>query len=230
MRTILWLTVLLANHLPLRLTAERFYYNPYSGEMSLDAPTEGVKPSGGILADSMGMGKTLMMASLIHMNRYSTRKAPAANPSSSPVCKRDSSPAPQGPLAKKPRQRLHLDTSFRPIKSKANSDVKSESGDEEDEGEEEKADDVDFRPGSEDGPHATLVVCPVSLMDQWKSELERSSTKKSMRVYSESSRSTSRQQTLTFCRFQQSTTGTRRTRICLDSSILTTQSEWTWSS
>lgn len=196
MRTIHWFAVLLANHLPLRLTAERFYYNPYSGEMSLDVPTEGVKPSGGILADSMGMGKTLMMAALIHKNRFSTRQAPAADSPSSPVAKRDSSPAPQSPLAKKPRQRLHLDTSFRPIKSKANSDVKRESGDEEDEGEEEKADDLDFRPGSEDGPHTTLVVCPVSLMDQWKSELERSSTKKSMRVYSEPSRPTPLQQTL----------------------------------
>lgn len=39
--------------------AKLFYYNPYSGEMSLDTPKADAKTAGGILADSMGMGKTL---------------------------------------------------------------------------------------------------------------------------------------------------------------------------
>ncbi|GLB43501.1 putative HIRAN domain containing protein [Lyophyllum shimeji] len=42
-----------------------FYMNPYSGEMSLDFPKSERKFRGGILAD-VGMGKTIMLAALIH--------------------------------------------------------------------------------------------------------------------------------------------------------------------
>lgn len=51
--------------------ARKFYFNPYSGELSLDFPTSKTKSNGGILADAMGMGKTCMMAALIHLNRSS---------------------------------------------------------------------------------------------------------------------------------------------------------------
>lgn len=43
---------------------ERFYYNPYSGELSLVFPRASTKCRGGILADEMGLGKTIMVASL----------------------------------------------------------------------------------------------------------------------------------------------------------------------
>lgn len=49
--------------------SRKFYWNPYSGEMSLTFPTSKTKARGGILADAMGMGKTCMMASLLHLNR-----------------------------------------------------------------------------------------------------------------------------------------------------------------
>lgn len=42
-----------------------FYMNPYSGEMSLDFPKAERKCRGGILADEMGMGKTIMLSALI---------------------------------------------------------------------------------------------------------------------------------------------------------------------
>ncbi|KAJ3278361.1 DNA helicase rad5 [Borealophlyctis nickersoniae] len=45
-----------------------FYFNPYSGELSLDFPTE-EHTCGGILADEMGLGKTIEILSLIHTNR-----------------------------------------------------------------------------------------------------------------------------------------------------------------
>ncbi|EPQ60320.1 hypothetical protein GLOTRDRAFT_112995 [Gloeophyllum trabeum ATCC 11539] len=45
-----------------------FYFNPYSGELSLQFPTAVRKCRGGILAD-VGMGKTIMLSALIHTNR-----------------------------------------------------------------------------------------------------------------------------------------------------------------
>ncbi|OJA20678.1 HLTF/DNA helicase [Rhizopogon vesiculosus] len=45
-----------------------FYFNPYSGELSLDFPKAERKLKGGILAD-VGMGKTIMLSALIHTNR-----------------------------------------------------------------------------------------------------------------------------------------------------------------
>ncbi|KAJ7201358.1 DNA repair protein RAD5 [Mycena pura] len=52
------------------LTAEQtpFYFNPYSGELSLEFPRAERKGKGGILADEMGMGKTIELAALIHAN------------------------------------------------------------------------------------------------------------------------------------------------------------------
>ncbi|KAL1413610.1 DNA helicase rad5 [Vanrija albida] len=49
--------------------SRKFYWNPYSGELSLEFPKSENSARGGILADAMGMGKTCMMASLIHRNR-----------------------------------------------------------------------------------------------------------------------------------------------------------------
>jgi DNA repair protein RAD5 len=46
-----------------------FYVNPYSGELSLDFPTQEQHCLGGILADEMGLGKTIEMMSLIHSNK-----------------------------------------------------------------------------------------------------------------------------------------------------------------
>ncbi|KAF7302925.1 DNA repair protein [Mycena kentingensis (nom. inval.)] len=52
------------------LTAEQkpFYFNPYSGELSLEFPKAERQGRGGILADEMGLGKTIITASLIHTN------------------------------------------------------------------------------------------------------------------------------------------------------------------
>ncbi|GAA6039077.1 hypothetical protein JCM8097_005308 [Rhodosporidiobolus ruineniae] len=47
---------------------EFFYYNPYSGDLSLIFPRASTKCRGGILADEMGLGKTIMVASLLHTN------------------------------------------------------------------------------------------------------------------------------------------------------------------
>ncbi|ORX36723.1 SNF2 family N-terminal domain-domain-containing protein [Kockovaella imperatae] len=68
----------------------KFYWNPYSGELSLTFPTSKTHSKGGILADAMGMGKTCMMASLMHSNRVGDvpAESPAADPDGEPDAKR----------------------------------------------------------------------------------------------------------------------------------------------
>ncbi|CAK5264621.1 unnamed protein product [Mycena citricolor] len=66
------------------LTAEDkvFYFNAYSGELSLDFPRAERKGRGGILADEMGMGKTIELAALIHTNCEPDTERPADEASS----------------------------------------------------------------------------------------------------------------------------------------------------
>ncbi|ORY95501.1 SNF2 family N-terminal domain-domain-containing protein [Syncephalastrum racemosum] len=46
-----------------------YYFNPYTGELSLDFPEINSLSRGGILADEMGLGKTIEILSLIHHNK-----------------------------------------------------------------------------------------------------------------------------------------------------------------
>ncbi|KAJ7103027.1 RAD5-like protein [Mycena belliarum] len=66
------------------LTADEklFYFNPYSGELSLDFPKAERKGRGGILAHNseMGMGKTIELAALIHTNCAPDTERPAEDP------------------------------------------------------------------------------------------------------------------------------------------------------
>ncbi|KAI6245122.1 DNA repair protein rad5 [Erysiphe necator] len=48
---------------------DKFFVNPYSGELSLKFPVQEQKCFGGILADEMGLGKTIEMMSLIHTHK-----------------------------------------------------------------------------------------------------------------------------------------------------------------
>lgn len=54
---------------PQVVNQERFYVNPYSGELSLKFPVQEQHCLGGILADEMGLGKTIEMMSLIHSHK-----------------------------------------------------------------------------------------------------------------------------------------------------------------
>ncbi|KAM0322187.1 hypothetical protein ACHAQA_009677 [Verticillium albo-atrum] len=68
--------------LPLVQDQANFYVNPYSGDLSLDFPTQEQHCLGGILADEMGLGKTIQMLSLVHTHRSEISlkaKAPRTN-------------------------------------------------------------------------------------------------------------------------------------------------------
>ncbi|KAI8142253.1 SNF2 family N-terminal domain-containing protein [Fennellomyces sp. T-0311] len=92
-----------------------FYFNPYTGQLSLEFPELESAERGGILADEMGLGKTIEILSLIHQNKF----VPGATPA--PSDKESCSPT-------------------------------------------------------------TLVVCPMSLLAQWRDELIRGSQLGSIRV------------------------------------------------
>ncbi|KAK9468372.1 SNF2 family N-terminal domain-containing protein [Lipomyces arxii] len=49
---------------------DRFYLNPYSGEVSFEFPRFQQNSLGGVLADEMGLGKTISTMSLIHSSKY----------------------------------------------------------------------------------------------------------------------------------------------------------------
>ncbi|CAD8102728.1 unnamed protein product [Paramecium sonneborni] len=48
----------------------KLYFNPFSGQSSLDFPSSSKRCNGGILADEMGLGKTVMLISLILANPF----------------------------------------------------------------------------------------------------------------------------------------------------------------
>lgn len=70
------------NDLPTFEGQEKFYMNPYSGEMTLVFPAQEQNCLGGILADEMGLGKTIQMLSLIHSHRPYDRIRPKTGLSS----------------------------------------------------------------------------------------------------------------------------------------------------
>ncbi|KIJ52509.1 hypothetical protein M422DRAFT_202622 [Sphaerobolus stellatus SS14] len=87
---------------------KHFYLNPYSGELSMAFPRVEKKCRGGILADGalliLGMGKTIMISSLLHTSRDpESVESPGGEQSTS--------------IQARPRQ-LKLDAAFRPMDNK----------------------------------------------------------------------------------------------------------------
>ncbi|GAA5986669.1 hypothetical protein JCM10908_003851 [Rhodotorula pacifica] len=138
-----------------------FYYNPYSGEISLDFPKASTRCRGGILADEMGLGKTIMVASLIHTNTAWN----AADTTTTDESAEDSEEDVKMPARTAQTQaRLAGGGIFRNSSSKDT----SRNG---------------RRPPLKAGtPRATLVVAPMTLISQWCDELERSSKGGRLRV------------------------------------------------
>ena len=118
--------------LPLVDGQDKFYLNPYSGDISLDFPEQEQHCLGGILADEMGLGKTIQMLSLVHSHR-----------------------------SKIPRQPRALDggmSNVNHLPRLSNSSTVL------------------------DAPFTTLVIAPMSLLSQWRSEAEKASKEGTLKV------------------------------------------------
>ncbi|KAJ0409397.1 hypothetical protein P43SY_002287 [Pythium insidiosum] len=103
---------------------EAFFLNPFEKIASLEAPSPPTPCRGGILADDMGMGKTMMMLSLIAHQKLFSSSGPDADPSGTV-----------------------------PLLS------------------------------SRGRPRQTLIVCPLSLLHQWKREIEERFRPQTLRVF-----------------------------------------------
>ncbi|SGY79936.1 BQ5605_C008g05254 [Microbotryum silenes-dioicae] len=128
---------------------ESFYYNPFSGELSLEFPKATNGCRGGILADEMGLGKTIMIASLIHTSKPFENDPEAADDEDSTSEHSEEDVVPVRRLGAT-QSRLgaggHLTTAHAQARQK-----------------------------SKRLPRATLVVAPMTLLNQWVRELEKCS-------------------------------------------------------
>ncbi|BGP15266.1 DNA helicase rad5 [Rhodosporidiobolus nylandii] len=138
-----------------------FYYNPYSGELSLIFPRASTKCRGGILADEMGLGKTIMIASLLHTNTpWTVPSDPVPLPPLKPNGEPASPPSSSLDLPSAPAVKSLPTQSFLPSASTSSSATTYT-----------PAKKPKLPPGT---PRATLVVAPMTLVGQWCDELERS--------------------------------------------------------
>ncbi|KAL5535720.1 RAD5 [Sanghuangporus sanghuang] len=119
----------------LTLDETPFYYNTHSGELSLEFPQADNICRGGILAD-VGMGKTIMVSSLIQTNRGEKPE--------------EDIPVEHVDQQRSKEKQLKLDAAFRPTAKKQPPRRRS---------------------------RATLIIAPASLLDQWATEIRRSSGK-----------------------------------------------------
>ncbi|KAL5534034.1 hypothetical protein ACEPAG_494 [Sanghuangporus baumii] len=124
----------------LTLDETPFYYNTHSGELSLEFPQADNICRGGILAD-VGMGKTIMVSSLIQTNRGEKPE--------------EDIPAEHIDQQRSKEKQLKLDAAFRPAAKKQPPRRRS---------------------------RATLIIAPASLLDQWATEIRRSSGKSTVNV------------------------------------------------
>ncbi|KAL8292853.1 hypothetical protein RQP46_000547 [Phenoliferia psychrophenolica] len=145
-------------------SADAFYYNPYSGELSLDFPKASKRCGSGILADEMGLGKTIMVSALIQTN---TPHAAAARRQSSPLLLDSSSE-----LSSSSDESIYIPSPTRKSKPSTQTQRQSRLGESGTLVKSSSTSGGKLKAGS---PTATLVVAPMTLLSQWCDELERSS-------------------------------------------------------
>lgn len=141
-----------------------FYFNPYTGDLSLKFQHSSRGARGGILADEMGLGKTIQMASLILTNQPTEEQLEEERQGA------DQQEQEQKQDQGKKYRQMSLATSFAAGSSTSDVDRRR----------------AMLKTSASDGK-VTLVVAPMSLIGQWRDEMERAiPSMTSMLYYAES--------------------------------------------
>lgn len=130
------------------------YFNPYTGQLSVELPQASPDCKGGILADEMGLGKTVMMISLIHAHPFRKKKSLFA---------KGGDQAPQEEVAGNEEDELNL--KVKKIKLNGGFFTKANTT------------------PSQKIKAGTLIILPLTLLAQWDSEFEAHSKPGSISVY-----------------------------------------------
>ena len=121
--------------------------------------------SADLICITVGLGKTIMIASLLHTNRVLQEPPPSPPP---PSLKLNNQLLPDGPKEKRKPRQVRLQAAFKNrsnAKSTVNDTPRPQQG------------------NSKRIPSATLVVAPTSLLNQWGEELKRCSEEGTIDVY-----------------------------------------------
>jgi DNA repair protein RAD5 len=147
----------------------KFYFNPYTGHLSLRFQAASRGARGGILADEMGLGKTIQMASLILTNQPSLEEV------SDDDEEIDADQQDEGSNTVATSRQMSLANSFAAASSSGLTPAELLSRRK-----------TMLKMASASRGRVTLVVAPMSLVGQWRDEMERSiPTMRTMLYYAE---------------------------------------------
>lgn len=130
---------------------------------------------GGILADDMGLGKTLALLSLIATNRPGAKLRPVLDIA-------PSSEIPDVENAANPNTEIPKSPNRKGLKRKRSGSDGSRNVSMENAQVHNNCQEIVFESPDPDGPKATLVVCPPSVLSNWVSQLEEHTRQASLKV------------------------------------------------
>ncbi|EIM22768.1 hypothetical protein WALSEDRAFT_44505 [Wallemia mellicola CBS 633.66] len=182
----LWEKYRYRNHSETNGEPDYFYFNPYSGELSTIFPSASKTLRGGIEGDEMGMGKTIMMTALMHHNKR-------VNMSWHKQQHISTSGKQQTLDTIKTNKPVEIDQSDSDEEYKLTKSQENRDDEDEKPKKRRKQEKSTKKTAKKVGParqpggfkalsDSTLIVVPMSLLGQWRDEIERCSVKGTIRT------------------------------------------------